>query len=458
MMRRSPALLSGPLLFSLVAGMVLLPGEASAETIRVSSLSALQSAVNSANPGDRIELADGSYNATSAIQVKRSGTSAAPITVTAANTGRAEIRGSTGFSFAGGVNNVVLQGFNLRHGGSMSIPADAHHIRLTRNTVQLSGDGNWVTVNGNDVEVDRNTFQNRSTAGVFLQIAGPSDDVAKRTKIHHNYFYNHTFSGANGGESIRFGYSHKQSYSSGGFVEYNLFEKANGDPEAISVKASDTTVRYNTIRDSKGYIVLRHGNRNTVEGNLLFGTSGIRFHGNDHKIINNYIAGSGERAIIFGKGSEADSGPTSTGHDRPDRVTVAFNTVLGTSAVVDSDGGDFKPKDCVVANNIIVGTGGTLVDMVSGSTVRYEGNIAWGGSAGMPNGYRSVDPKLVKDSYGISRLAAGSPAIDSASGTYSYVTQDMDLQARSGRFDVGADELGGSRKPLTKADVGPSAP
>src|ERR1043165_8872039 len=205
MMRRpSPALLRGSVTLSLLAGLVLLPGEASAETVRVSSLSALQNALNSAKPGDRIELADGSYTATGAIQVNRSGTSAAPVTVAAANTGRAEIRGSTGFSFAGGVNNVGLQGLTRRHGGSMSIPADAHHIRLTRNTVQLSGDGNWVTVNGDDVEVDHNSFQNRSTAGVFLQVSGPSDDVAKRTRIHHNYFYNHTFSGANGGESIRF--------------------------------------------------------------------------------------------------------------------------------------------------------------------------------------------------------------------------------------------------------------
>jgi hypothetical protein len=445
---------------SMIACLVVLPGQASAATVRVTSLSALQNALNAANPGDRIELADGTYTSNSAITIRRSGTSSAPVTVTAANTGRAEIRGSTGFSFASGVNNVVLQGFALRHGGSLSVPANAHHIRLTRNTVQFSGSGNWVTINGNDVEVDRNSFQNRSSEGVFLQISGPGDNVAKRTRIHRNYFFNHTFGGANGGESIRLGYSHKQSYSANAVVEYNLFEKANGDSEAISVKSSDNIVRYNTIRDSRGFIVLRHGHRSVVDGNVIFGPSGIRFHGNDHKIINNYVAPSSGRAIVFGSGSEADSGPTSTGHDRPDRVTVAFNTVLGTSAVIDSDGGNFKPKDCVLANNIIVGTGGTLVDMTSGATVRYEGNIAWGGSAGMPSGtYRSVDPKLVRDANGLSRLSDGSPAIDSSTGTYSYVTTDFDPpQTRSGRLDVGADELGGSRKPLTKTDVGPSAP
>ncbi|MGO1051378.1 polysaccharide lyase 6 family protein [Crossiella sp. CA198] len=435
-------------------------GSTAAEVVRVSSLPALQNALNAAKPGDRIELADGSYNATSAITVRRSGTASAPITVSAANVGKAVITGSTGFAFDN-VSYVELSGFSLRHGGSLSVPTAAHHIRLSRNTIQFSGDGNWVNINGNDVEVDRNTFQNRSTAGVFLQIAGPSDNVAKRTKVHHNYFYNHSFAGANGGESIRLGFSHKQSYSAGAVIEHNLFEKANGDPEAISVKASDNTIRYNTIRDSKGYIVLRHGHRNLVEGNLLFGNTGIRFHGNDHKIINNYVAATGGRALVFGKGSEADSSPTSTGHDRPDRVTVAYNTLLGTSSVVDSDGGAFLPKDCVLANNIIVGSSGSLVAMRAGSTVKYEGNIAYGASAGMPSGgYRNVDPKLVTDANGLKRLSAGSPAIDAGAGSYSFVANDFDPHARSGKLDVGADEFGGSvsRKPLQKADVGPSAP
>jgi hypothetical protein len=40
------------------------------------------------------------------------------------------------------------------------------------------------------------------------------------------------------------------------------------------------------------------------------------------------------------------------------------------------------------------------------------------------------------------------------------VTRDFDLQSRSGKPDVGADEYNSSavRKPLTKADVGVSAP
>ncbi|MCR6484799.1 polysaccharide lyase 6 family protein [Amycolatopsis sp. OK19-0408] len=442
----------------LAAALVVVPGPAaSAAQVRVTSLAALQSALDKANPGDTIMLADGTYSASATLSIKRSGTTSAPVTVAAEHTGKATITGSKTFAFAGGVSNVVLRGFKFRGGASLSVPAGASHNRLTRNDFQLTSDGNWVTVSGDDTVVDRNVFQNRTSQGVFLQILGPSGAMAKHVHVHHNYFFNHQFAGSNGGESIRLGLSDRQSYSANALIENNLFEKADGDSEAISVKSSDNVVRYNTIRDSKGYIVLRHGNRSVVEGNLLFG-SGIRFHGNDHEIVDNYVANSGDRAIVFGSGDEADSGPTSKLHDRPDRVTVAYNTVLGSKSVIDGDGGDFKPKDCVVADNIVKGTAGPLVTLPSGSTVKYEGNITFGGSAGIPS--RSVDPKLVKDAAGLYRLASGSPAINAGVGSYPFAAKDFDLQARTGAFDVGADEYlpGATRVPLTKADVGPAAP
>lgn len=423
-----------------------------AAVVGVSDVPSLQAALDTARPGQRIVLAEGVHAAEKPIKITKSG-----VTVAAKNVGRTVFtRG--GFEL-GAVRDVTIEGFVFNGTSTMTVPVEAQATRITRNTYNGDKSGASLTVSANDVEVDHNTFSNRTNEGVYLQITGPNSEIAQRTRVHHNYFYNHSFTGSNGGESIRLGYSHKQSKSAYAVIEYNLFEKANGDSEAISVKASDNTVRFNTIRDSKGYIVLRHGNRTTVEGNLLFG-SGIRFHGNDHKVFNNYVQNTGDRAIVFGKGSETDSGPTSTSHDRPDRVTVAFNTLVGTGAVVDSDTGTYAPKDCVLANNIIQGSSSKLVDMMSGSSVKYEGNIVWGGTAGMPNGYRTVDPKLVRDANGLLRLASGSPAIETSAGTYSYVTRDFDLQSRSGKPDVGADEYNSSavRKPLTKADVGVSAP
>ena len=425
---------------------------ADAAVVSVPNVAALQAAINSARSGQRIVLADGVHRADRPIKITKS-----RITIAARHTGRA-VFDAGGFEF-GAVRGVTVEGFVFSGTSTLSVPAEAAGSRVTRTTFNGDKDGASLTVSADDVEVDHNTFSNRTNEGVYLQITGPDGKIAQRTKVHHNHFYNHSFSGDNGGESIRLGYSYKQQLSAYAVIENNLFEKANGDPEAISVKSSDNTIRFNTIRDSKGYIVLRHGNRTTVEGNLLFG-SGVRFHGNDHKVFNNYVENTGDRAIVFGKGSEADSGPTSKEHDRPDRVTVAFNTLVGTGAVVDSDTGTYAPKDCVFANNVIKGSSSKFIDMMSGSTVKYEGNIIWGGTAGISSGYRSVDPKLVRDSHGLLRLSSGSPAIEGSAGTYSYVTKDFDSQSRVSKPDVGADEYSStaSRKPLTASDVGVSAP
>ena len=60
----------------IAAALVVVPGPAaSAAQVRVTSLSALQSAMDKANPGDTIVLADGSYAAGSTLSVNRSGTS-----------------------------------------------------------------------------------------------------------------------------------------------------------------------------------------------------------------------------------------------------------------------------------------------------------------------------------------------------------------------------------------------
>jgi hypothetical protein len=72
-----------------------------------------------------------------------------------------------------------------------------------------------------------------------------------------------------------------------------------------------------------------------------------------------------------------------------------------------------------------------------------------------------VNPNLVQGPGGLNRLGASSPAIDAAAGTYPQVTDDMDVTPRTGTKDVGADEYattGPTRRPLTPADVGPSAP
>ncbi|WP_020579272.1 polysaccharide lyase 6 family protein [Actinopolymorpha alba] len=437
-----------------------------ATTVRVRSLADLQAAIDTAGPGDRIELNNGTYTASAPIRISgKSGLPGAPLTIAAQEVGRVTITGTAGFTIDAS-EYVTLDGFRLTHSSTLRVPANSHHIRFTRNHIELTAaaaGNHWLNIDGNNCEIGYNTFTNRYNQGVWVSIAGPSDGIAQHTWIHHNFFYNHRFDGSNGGEPIRLGLSHKQSYSAYAVIEHNLFEKVDGDPEAISVKSRDNIVQFNTIVDSVGSIVLRHGHRNRVEGNILLGgRSGIRFYGKDHVIVNNLVSGSTGTGLAVGSGNiEEDT--ASTGNEQVDRVLIAFNTFAGNATSVAGEAQrPLGPRDCVVANNIITGSGAQLITLPQGSQgFRWEGNILHSAPAGdIPEGgYRAVDPRLVEDRYAMPRIGASSPAVNAAVGSYPTVTLDIDLRARSGVKDVGADELsdGPLRRPLTRADVGPHA-
>jgi Chondroitinase B/Carbohydrate binding module (family 6) len=433
----------------------------------VSSISALQSALNAAAPGDVIELADGSYSTSSTISISRSGTATAPITVRAEHVGGAQISGSGGFSIGSSVSYVVLMGYKLTGSRGLSVPVGATHIQVTRNVFQMAGSVQyWLTVGGDDAQIDHNTFQHKSTIGNFIEVVGPgSSGMAQRTWIHHNYFLDQSYTGSNGGESIRVGLSGRQHSSAYATVEYNLFEQCNGDLEVISVKSTNDTIRYNTLRNSKGTITLRHGWYNVVEGNFLLGNAtGIRMFGNYHRVVNNVIENSTGQALEVGSGEVRDDTTSGTDHEAVDHALVAFNTFVNdrSSPIQMGDGGKaYMPSDVTVADNIVTGSG-SAVKLNGGTSLHYEGNILYGlTGGGMPSsGYRTVNPQLVLDSRGLYRLSAGSPAIDAALGTYPQVVLDMDAQTRGSAKDVGADEYGAAgapHEPLTTADVGPAA-
>src|SRR3989440_2538037 len=403
-------------------------------TLSVSNAASFASAVADARPGDRIMVADGTY--AGSIAVNRSGTAAAPITIAAQTPGQAQLTAANAIQL-GKVSHVVIQGFTFTGNGGLDVPVAAAAVRVTRNTFASNKSGAFLSVSADNTEVDHNAFLNKSTAGVYLQVNGPgAHDMAKNVHIHHNYFFNHHFGGANGGESIRLGLSGRQHADAHALVEYNLFEKANGDSEAISVKSSDDVVQYNTILSSRGTLSLRHGWGTLVQGNLLIGgTTGIRFFGNNHVIINNVVQGTTGQALEIGGGEIRDDTKSTTAHEAADHCLVAFNTFQSNRTGAARYGSDkkFAPSDITLADNILEDHGGALLTG-TGTQLRDEGEVLFGGTPGsFPKGaYRMVDPRLTAGTGGLLRLAPGSPAIDAAVGSYPMVTLDMDRQARSG--------------------------
>ncbi|MEX0172652.1 chondroitinase-B domain-containing protein [Streptomyces sp. LMG1-1-1.1] len=450
------------------------PGASAATLPTVTSLAELRSAIDGAVAGDRIVVADGTYTVPpgDALTVEgRKGTAAAPITIVAASRGGAVLRGERSFVFRDSAY-VTVSGFAFRQSETLAIPADSTGIRLTRNDFQLADEPglDWVLVEGDDAKIDRNRFHDRTTQGIFLVVDGPGTTaVAQRLHVFKNHFARHGYTGANGGESIRLGVSSRALSGAHAIVEYNLFERCDGDPEAISVKSSDNTIRHNTIRDSQGGIVLRHGNRTTVEGNyLLGGKEGIRLYGNDHLVVNNHLAGLTGRALVIGSGTTRDhtDGETTEqrrGNDACDRAVIVHNTLRGNKSSLSGESREQEPRDVVVADNLLVGDVGSLVALGRTTGFTWQSNILWGAAADgtLPAaGYTRVDPRLQPDADGIHRLAADSPAIDAATFTGPSVTEDIDGHPRGTVRDIGADEYAPTaplRRPLTPADVGPNA-
>lgn len=438
----------------------------SAATINVSSLTALQTAINNAAPGDIIILANGVYTASTDITINKQGTAALPITIAAQTIGGAEIKGTAGFSIVSPAKYIIIRGFKFTHNASQATMASGTSFcRWTRNVFQTPGTGENLLINGNDQEVDYNTFQHKNALGRFIAVRGSGSQIAQRLHIHHNYFLDQQPQTGNGAETVQFGLSGLSLSSSNSIIEHNLFEECAGENEMISIKSSAVTVRYNTIRNCPAQFTLRHGNHCTVYGNYFINTPGIRIFGDDHNIFSNHFENCNPAINIGNGGGEVADGDPLTSHDRPDRTLIAFNTLVNNAVniVQTSRTNGLGATAQTVVNNIIQGGGpaATIAGPYTGAV--WSGNILYNtnGDGDMPtSGYTTANPLLARDATGTFHLQTGSPAISAATGSYSAVIADMDGQPRTSPKEVGADEVSSApviARILTPAMVGPLA-
>jgi len=438
------------------------------EAFPADTIAALEARIAAARPGDTIVVRDGAYTTEAPLVVACAGEPGRPITIRAENVGAVEIRGSHGFAVAEGAAHVTIEGFRFAHAsGRCSIAVGAHHVRFSRNVFHCAGDGPYLTVSGDDVEVDRNEFRDKRTLGNMLSVTGANGQVARRLWVHHNHFHDFANAGGNGAETIRLGLSGLSMSMGHALVEHNLFERCVGENELISNKSGGNTYRYNTFLDSPGtQLTLRHGNECLVYGNLFRGTSGLRIFGDRHRIHSNHFEDNGVAINIGNGGAEVADGAPLTSHDRPDDCVIVFNTLVGNRV-----GYRMSPRtpralgatNTTFAYNVIVG-GGTVAEIEGPYTgAVWRGNFVWqaGGLGHLPpEGAREADPGLEAGPDGFRRLRPGGAAVDAGGSGFPWVDVDRDGQRRSGSRDAGADELAegpvAARK-LTPADVGPNS-
>jgi len=420
-----------------------------ADTIKVTSIDALQGAIDNAKAGDIVILANGVYTTTADITVTRKGNKEHPIIICAEAIGSAEIGGNGGFNLASGAAYITIKGFKFTHKSSKAKTASGSRFcRWTQNVFENSGDGEDLTIAGSDHEIDHNTFQNKNAMGRFLAIRGTGKQIAERLSIHHNYFNNYVSQGGkNGAETLQFGLSGFSLSTSNSVVEYNLFEQCAGENELISVKASGITLRYNTIRDCPAQFTLRHGNKSVIYGNYFINTPGLRIFGDDHIIVGNYFENC-KPAITIGNGDgEVADGAQLTAHDRPDRVVISYNTLINNAEnyVMTQRTNGMGATATTFSNNIIQGGGPAATITGPYPNATWSGNILFDvkNAGAIPaDGFIQTNPKLNR----------------SASGYYAPEGKDARLYypivrvAANGKIESNTDAAGGYI--LTTADVG----
>jgi poly(beta-D-mannuronate) lyase len=413
-----------------------------ANTVDVADAGGLSDALASVRAGTTVVLADGTYDGD--FTVRATATADAPVVVRAANPGRAVIAPGSAIVVKGSAH-VVVAGLTLRSGANTLLKLESsNHVRVAHNTFDEGGAGEgsskWLYVGGadsHDNRIDHNTFRNKTDLGNYLTLDGSETQVSQHDRIDHNRFERIGPRAENEKEAVRLGWSDISMSSGFTVFEWNLLEECDGDPEIVSVKASDMTVRYNTVRRSQGVLSLRHGDRNSLYGNVVLGegrpgTGGIRMYGVDNRVFNNYVAGTtgtGYDAALSVDGGDAEPGGGLNKHHRVDNALVVFNTLVdNATGIVIGENYPKAPVNPTVENNLLADSGDVRAVRAPVGGSLANNTVGTKAAVGLTRSGEAW------------KLATGSPEIDKAVGGFDFVTTDFEGRPRSGTKDVGADE------------------
>ncbi len=339
---------------------------------QVNTIAELNKAVRDAKPGDIITLKNGTYK-NEKLVLHGNGNESNPIIIQAETPGQVFIEGNSNMRIGGQyleIHGLVFQ--NGYHNDVWELRSKsgvyANHCRITN--CKIDGYNNpddkakvrWVLLYGKNNRIDHCTFLNKINEGVLMAVVleekgneqSRIDCSENKHSIDHNYFGRRPVLKYtdNGGEIIRIGDSHTSLLSSQTIVEQNYFEHCDGEVEIISVKSCDNILKNNYFFESAGALVLRHGNRNTVENNIFVGnrkknSAGIRVINAGHTIKGNYLEG------LKGKGSYS-----------------AFSVM---NALENPKSNEYhQVKDVLIENNILVDCENISFNLRHGNPARAE--------------------------------------------------------------------------------------
>lgn len=469
----------------------------------VTTNSELNTAISNATAGTTIILSNKTWTDVQ-ISINKTGTAENPITIQAQTPGSVFFEGRSNISLGG--SYIIFEGVIFQNASGLiidgdkiepiiefrdtsnndcvnclvrNIKIDSYNGTVSQETLKFK----WVIIYGEYNEVSYSSFIGKNGVGSIIN-DNHNNSTPDYSKIHHNYFADRVpvgndINGLNDQDAIRIGVSTTSLSDSFTEVYDNFFNNWSGEVEIISNKCGSNKYYNNTFRDFQGTLTLRHGNNTEVYGNYFFANNnsfsgGIRVIGEDHKIYNNYIEGVNHRKPN-GSGSGATGG-INVSNGKPGsalneyyqvkNVQIVNNTLVNCDLAIRvgtkvNSTLTLAPENLVIANNIMLNSSDSAFEETTAPTGTsiYQGNLTQNGSWDLTNGVNSnqtVASGLLTSGSDFYRLATGSAAIDSALGSYSFLTSDIVGGSRPSDFDAGAEEFnsGGIKLPYSQADVG----
>lgn len=440
-------------------------------TINVSSVTALQTAINNSTSGDIINLANGHYTNNN-INISKGN-----ITVQAASPGGVYLDGTNLIMITG--NNNTFSGFQFTDNFTMTgvtITVRGNYNTITQLNFNGYSAGKFIQLEGSNNVVSYSNFQNKlcvlttskSGKGDMVQIIPNESTPGNNTIRYCSFQHMPGLGGDFGNECIRIGDSTYSLMISRTTVEYCYFEDTGlGDSEAISVKSRENIIRYNTMYNNpEAMFCFRRGDNNVAYDNFFLNSGGIRAkEANNIFCYNNYFEKSG---VTGSANAVSYVYYTVNSTYVLDNINFLHNTFVDCG---DIDFGGIGATNGTWANNIFKKTGTIFVNPTNGTSFKgniYTGNLGINISTGMT----LADPKLTLNSDGYYSLTSASPAIGKATASYPAIlnlpgidTLLLDIKGLArpvSRFlkDVGCEQFNASgtisNRPLKLSDVGPN--
>jgi len=410
-----------------------------------SSVAALQTAIDAANPGDILTLAPGTYP-DSLITVSTNN-----VTILSEIPGKAIFNGSSHIVIK--ASNTIFKGFQFLNGDYPGIVIRVFGSDNYLQDLNFFGYSAQKYINleagGQRNEIAYCNFENKPISAPSGNLVGvlAHPTIPGFHRIRFCSFKNILGSGGdNGNEPIRLGLGALSAFASRTIVEYCYWENTGlGDSENISVKSRENVIRYCTFQNNKeGMLVFRNGDDNMAYGNSFINAGGIRVkEASNIFCFNNYFEYSG-----VGGGASSVQLEYLPGNLR--NINFLFNTFHNCGPI---DLGGIGPTLNHWSNNLFVKTSGPIF-MAPNKSTQWLGNI-YQGSLGLSAtvGLKFGAPKFthkVNDYYrpiitSINRLSSvtgySTPSMYQGLSPLNPLNQDLLRTARplkTNQWDVGA--------------------